>query len=134
MKKDIRFPKVEDTAVAVVRERNEKDEEVWNAYLLNFKDDTITGVLVSTKGYGVRNNEQVKTSVLRHFLDEVGPNSYAKIEMITEELMGLSNEFWVSFYHNKQIYDKKYVFVAESITDDHLREIPLIGKQGVMIE
>jgi hypothetical protein len=134
MKKDIVIPKVEDIALAIVQEENNLKQKEWNVYLLNFKQEPIEGVLVSSKGYGKKEGEAVKTSMLRHFLDEVGPNSFKKIEPIQEELFGLSNEYWLSFYHNRVMYDKKYVFLAESVQDQHLITVPVIGKPGVMIK
>lgn len=134
MKKDIKIPKVEDVAMAVVQETNELGEGVWNAYLLNLKDIEIYGVLVTSKGYGNKDGENVKTSTLRHFLDRIPAKSYAKVEEVMTDLFGLSNEFWVSFYEKAVIHDKKYIFLPETITDTNLINIPLINKPGVMIK
>ena len=125
---------VEDVAVAIVREENDKGETEWNVYLLNLKNEEIEGVLVTSSGYGELAGEQRKTSTLRHFLDIVPAHSFAKIEPIMSDLFGLSNQYWVSFYLNKQIYDKKYVFLAESIREENFITIPLIKKKGVMIK
>lgn len=136
MKKDIPIPKVENIAVAVVKELNEeKTHEVYNVYLLNFKNHLIKNTLVSSKGYGenAMTGELIKTSTLRHFLGDVDANSYAKIEPIMEEVFGISNEFWVSFFDNNQLHDKKFIFLAESITDQNMIIVPLINKRGVMI-
>lgn len=134
MRKDIVIPKVEDIAVAVVQELNEKNEQIWNAYLINLKKEKIKGVLVSTKGYGIKKGQQIKTSILRHFLDEMNPKSYKKIERITDELVTVSNEFWVSFYLDKKMYDKKYIFLAEAISKENFVDVPIIEKKGVMIQ
>jgi hypothetical protein len=133
MKKDIDPPVVEDVGVAVVKEKNKEGAEEWNVYLLNFKKEAIEGVLVTSTGYGELNGETRKTSTLRHFLDIVGPGSYSKIEPIQEEVFGLSNEFWVSFFQHKTMYDKQYIFLAESICESNLIQIPLINKKGVLI-
>ena len=133
MIKDIPELKVENIAIAVVKEKNELDETVWNSYLLNLKEEKIEGVLVTSSGYGELNEEKVKTSTLRHFLDEVEPKSFVKIEPIIEEVFGINNEYWLSFYLNKTMYDKRYVFLAESITESNFTNIPLINKKGVMI-
>ena len=132
MKKDIVFPKVEDIAMAVVKEEKD-DQSLWRAYLLNLKKVEISGVLVASKGYGQQEGRTIKTSVLRHFYEMIGPRSYAMIELITDNLIGISNEFWVSFYQGKTIYDKKYVFVAESIQENNLTQIPLLGRPGILI-
>jgi hypothetical protein len=133
MIKDIPKHDVEDVFVAVVKEKNELDVDVWNVYLISHKDIAIEGVLVSSKGYGLLNGEEVKTSMLRHFLDVLPPMSYAKIEPIMEDVFGLFNEYWLSFYINKVMYDKKFIFPPETINDDYLTTIPLIEKKGVMI-
>lgn len=133
MKKDIKPPVVEDVAVAIVQEEGEDGILVWNSYLLNLKDVEIEGVIVSTKGYGRKDKRDVKTSMLRHFLDTMGPKSFAKIEPIVDDLVGLSNEFWVSFYQDKVMHDKKYIFMAESLTEQNMIKVPLIEKRGVMI-
>ena len=134
MKKDIIPPVVENVAIAVVKEQNELDQTIWNVYLLNFKKEKIEGVLVTSKGYGVYNNEDVKTSTLRHFLDEVNANDFKKIEPIVETVFGLNNEFWVSFFMKNVMYDKKYIFLPETIKDENFILIPLIKKKGVMIK
>lgn len=120
--------------MAVVKEENELGEEVWNAYLLNMKEIEIYGVLVASKGYGKKDGEKVKTSTLRHFLDTIPPKGYAKVEAVMTDLFGLSNEFWVSFYVNRVIYDKKYIFLPETLVEKNLVNIPLINKPGVMIK
>lgn len=134
MKKDIPVYEVKDIAIAIVKEENELAQTIWNVYMLNLKETQIEGVLVTSKGYGIVNDEKLLTSTLRHFLDKIAPMSYLKIEPIMEDVFGLTNEFWVSFYHNKILYDKKYIFLAESITQENLITVPLINKPGVMIK
>lgn len=133
MKKDINPPKVEDIAVAVVEEENNLKQKEWNAYLINMKNTTIEGVLVSSKGYGQLDGEMKKTAMLRHFLDEMKPRTYKKIEGLTQDLFAISNEFWVSFYLDKKMFDKKYIFLAESIKEDNFINVPIIEKRGVLI-
>jgi len=71
MIKDIPELIVENIAIAIVREKNELDEAVWNSYLLNLKDQKIEGVLVTSTGYGELNAEKIRKSTLRHLLEEV---------------------------------------------------------------
>ena len=134
MRVDITIPKVENIALAIVREENNLNEWEWNAYVINLKNHEIEGVLVTSKGYGKKDGEKVKTSVIRHFLDKIAANSFKKIEPIQKELFGLNNEYWLSFYNNSVMYDKKFVFLAESVQNDHLIKVPIINKLGVMIK
>jgi hypothetical protein len=136
MKEDINFPEVKDIAIAIVKELNEeKTHEVYNVYFLNLKDTPVEGVLVVSKGYGKHpdNDETIKTSVLRHSLGTVEPKSFVKVEQIMENVFGLNNEYWVSYFENKQMHDKKYVFLPETILENNFVDIPLINKKGVII-
>lgn len=133
MKKDIEDPKVEDIAIAAVLDQSPTGEEQWYIYLINLKNISLNNVLVSSKGYGQLNEERIETSQLRHYIAELPAKSYARIEPIMPELFGISNQYWVSFYLGKQIYDKKYVFVAESIREENFTELPLMGRKGVML-
>jgi hypothetical protein len=134
MKKDIIPPVVEDIAVAVIKELNDSNETEWNVYLINLKQEKIEGVLVTSKGYGIYNDEEVKTSTLRHFLDVVEPTDFKKIEPIVDTVFGLNNEFWVSFFIKNVMYDKKYIFLPETIKEENFTLIPCINKKGVMIK
>lgn len=118
--------------MAVVRLGDANDDD-WAVYLINRKNVPLRNVLVSSKGYGTINGEEVRTSVLRHFFDDVPPNSFVKIEKITYEVFGLNNEYLLSFYIEGDIYDRKYIFLPESITTPNLVKIPLVGLPGVLI-
>jgi len=133
MIKDIVIEKVTDVAVAIVPETSDGGDTEWSVYLLNLKADAIDGVLISSKGYGNIDGKDVKTSTLRQFWEKVGGKACVKVELIEKKLFGLTNEFWVSFWHHGILYDKRYLFVTESIIEDHFTQVPLIGKPGVMI-
>jgi len=128
MKGDIQYPEVRDVSVAAIL-----DDTDWGVYLINQKDVPLEGVLVSSRGYGKIGDEDVETSVLRHFLDMVAPKSFVKIEPIMEDVFRLSNEYWLSFYIDGVIYDKKFIFLPETINSTFFSTIPIIGKKGVLI-
>lgn len=134
MKKDIEIPVVEDVWVAIVHDPIENEETEWDVYLLNMKDQEIEGVLISSRGYSSIENDDRKTATFRHFLDVIPAKSFKKIEPISSEVFGLNNEYWVSFYLNKKMYDKKYIFLTETIKKEHFIDIPLINKKGVLIK
>ena len=90
-------------------------------------------MIVSSKGYGSYKGESVKTSTLRQFLGTMDGNSYTLVEPIQKKVFGLNNEYWVSFYIGKEIFDKKFIFLPESITEEYFTTIPLINELGVMI-
>lgn len=134
MKKDIEDPKVEGIAIAAIPENNaESGDREWYIYLLNLKDIPITNVIVSSRGYGQVEEEKVETSQLRHFVEELPARSFAKIEPIMENLFGISNQYWVSFYIDRKIFDKKYVFLPETIQEKNLTKLPLLEIKGVLL-
>ncbi|GHE34613.1 hypothetical protein [Sphingobacterium griseoflavum] len=133
MKKDLPENIVEDISIAVVLERESPSEKVWNVYLVNEKQDPLANVLISSKGYGQKDGRDVKTTVLRHFIGDVAAMSTVKVEAIDTQVFGLTNEYWLSYYIDNTIYDKKYIFLPESIVDEHLMKIPLVNKPGILI-
>ena len=103
MKKDIELPKVEGVAMAVVPKEDELGKTEWSAFLINMRKEVLENVLISSRGYGEdkRTGEKIKTSTLRHYLENVDPNSYSKIELVPENLFGLKSQ---NFSKLKLIY------------------------------
>lgn len=133
MKRDIEQRKVEDIALVIAPRPYGEDEELWDTYLLNLKEEPIENVLVSSRGYGSIDGEKMRTTTLRHFFARIGPREVVQIEPIQVKLFDITNEYWVSFNYDDFMFDKKYVFVAGSINADHFIRIPILDRQGVMI-
>jgi hypothetical protein len=133
MKKDIPDNTVEDIAIAVALEKESIETKIWYVYLINLKRTAIENVLITSKGYGEKNGETVKTSVLRHMFPLVESGAFVLVEPIDEETFGLTNEYWLSYYIKGQIFDKKFIFLPESIIDSNFIKLPVLNKPGVMI-
>ncbi len=133
MKADLPENIVEDVAIAVVLMSETPEVKNWTVYLVNLKNVPITNVLITSKGYGEKDGKQVKTSLLRHFIGDVPAQGSAGVEAIDPAVFGLTNEYWLSYYIDGTIYDKKFIFLPESIVDDNLIRIPVLNKPGVMI-
>ena len=134
MIKDLPENNVQDIAIAVALEKENAEHKTWYVYLINLKDQPIETVLITSKGYGEKDGEQVKTSTLRHMFPKLEPGKYVVIEPIDEATFGLTNEYWISFYTGKDIYDKKFIFLPESIVDANFIKLPVVNKPGVMIK
>ena len=136
MKKDIPQHKVADLAIAILpREENGfQEEDLWDVFVLNMKNETIENVLVNSRGYGELEGEPMRTTILRHFFNEIGPNQAVLIEPIQTKLFDIANEYWVSFTYDGYMYDKKYVFVRGSIAEENFTTVPFIERKGVMIK
>jgi len=132
MKKDIDFGAVEGVSVAVATSAGDTGEPIWNVYLLNNNTFAIENVLVASKGYGHIDGNEVKTSVLRHMFERVEAKSFVQVEPIDPAIFHINNEYWVSYYIDRKIYDKKFVFVPDSIQEENLIEISMLQLQGVL--
>ena len=131
MKKDIEIPIVEGVYIAVIKEWDEEFlAQHWNSYIINDRDTAIEMVLVVTKGY----DGDRKTSLLRHGIGTMEAKSSAKIEMLQEELLGMNNEFVVTFFAESKMYDKKYVFRKHTINENAFQNIPVMDELGVLVK
>lgn len=131
MKKDIEIPKVEKVHVAAVREFNKEFQaDEWNAYIINNKNVSIEMILIVAKGY----DGKKETSVMRHKLEKLPPHSFAKIEFIQDEVLGLNNEYQVTFFAENTMFEKSFIFKKNSVKEELQQEIPLIPKLGILAE
>lgn len=135
MIKDIPIKKVEDIAIAILpKEGGSTEDELWDAYIVNMKDKPIKNILINTKGYGYREDEKVETGTFRYFIENAPAFSAVLIEPIQSELFDIAHEFFVTFTFDGYLFDKKYMFVAGSISEMNFTQIPILDRKGVMIK
>ncbi|MEM6523533.1 MAG: hypothetical protein AAF693_07070 [Bacteroidota bacterium] len=132
MKHDIKKPEVKDVTVAIAKNINEEGNSEWSVHLINNNEVNLENTLVASKGYGEQNGEIQKTSTLRHFLETVEAKTTEQIELIQSDVFHLNNEYWVSYYIDGQIYDKRFTFVPDSITDENLTFIKELNTKGIL--
>lgn len=128
MRKDIKIPEVKNVHVAIVKE----DEELWKVYIINNNHMPINDVMVVTRGYGQRDSKEIQTSTLRHNLGTVKSKSNSAVERMDPELFDLTHEFWITFYIEENIYDKKFLFRTESLTEKNLSYIKELDAEGII--
>ena len=134
MKKDITIPEVENVFIAAVQEWSDDFmEKVWYAYLVNDSDFKIESAMVVSKAFGTIDGEMKKTSVLRHAFVEVPAVSVVKIEMIEKSVLALNNEFMLTYFIENTLYDKKFIFKANSINENNTEEVPILFVDGVIV-
>ncbi|WP_334056245.1 hypothetical protein [Polaribacter sp. P097] len=129
MKKDIQIPEVEGVEMAVVYEYNDiyKTDD-WNVYIINKKAIDLEMLVIVSQGF----SETKTTSLLRKKLEKLPANSFAKIELIQPELFKLNNRFQVTFFEGNTLYEKTFIFEANSIKEGALRMIDDLNKRGVL--
>ena len=129
MKKDIHIPEVKEVYIAVVHEYND-DYKVfdWNAYIINNKPVSLEMVIIVTKGY----SEDKKTATFRKKIESLPAKSFAKIEILLEDVLAINNLFNVSFFDGNQLFEKSFEFRKNTINEKALQEIPLMNLKGVL--
>ena len=131
MKKDIEIPIVKDVYVAIVHQWNDEFlSKEWNSYIINNRTTQIDMVLIVSKGY----DDNRQTSIMRHNLGVVDAKSFKKIELVQEDVLALNNEFFVTYYADHKIYEKRFLFPQNSVNENKLIFLPLIDKEGFLAE
>jgi len=134
MKSDIIIPTVENVFLAAVQEWSDDFiEKVWYAYLVNDSDFNLDSVMIVSKAFGTIDGEMKKTSLLRHAFIEVPAVSVVKIELMEKSVLVLNNEFMLTFFMGDKLYDRKFIFRANSITTDYVEEVPILFLDGVIV-
>jgi|TARA_Y100000385_G_C12979363_1_gene587688 hypothetical protein len=129
LKKDILIPKVKGISLAVVHEYNNTYNSYdWNAYIINERSIDLEMVIIVTKGY----SETKKTATFRKKIDVLPAKSFAKIEMLLEDVLSINNRFNVSFFEGNTLYEKSFEFKKNTINEKALQQIPLINLKGVL--
>ncbi|SNR52384.1 hypothetical protein [Lutibacter flavus] len=131
MKKDIQLPEVTNVFMAIVKEYNDTFKcEDWNAYIINNKEVELEMVLIVSKGYD--EDKLIETAVLRHKIEKLPAQSFAKVELLQEDVLKLTNFFNVTFFEGSTMFDKKFVFEKGTIKEGNLRMVPTLNKRGIL--
>ena len=134
MKSDINIPKVENVFLAAIHEWSDDFmEKVWYVYLVNDSDFVLENVMVVSQAFGTLDGEMKKTSLLRHVFLKVASVSVVKIELLETNVLRLNNEFMVTYFIGSTLFDKKFIFKAQSITPDYVEEVPILFVDGVIV-
>lgn len=133
MKADINFPAVEGVTVAIAHEPFDDTTSNWRVFILNETETALNNVLIASKGYGTNaDGEKQETSVLRFIIESLPGLSAAPIELISPEVFHLVNEYWVSYYIGDTLYDKKFLFMPDSILTENLQPLPILNVLGIL--
>ena len=131
MLKDINFSSKDTVAIALAK--NNPQDDMWIAYLLNLDDQELNTVMVSSRGYGELDGVKKETATLRWNLGEISAQSVCIIEEIPEDVLQLNNEFLISYFIENQFFNKKIILNSENVIEDFYIDLPLIHKKGILI-
>ena len=129
MKKDIEIPEVNNVHIALLYEyNNDFKTKEWNAYILNDKNTAIELVFVVSKGF----DGSIKTATMRHSMEGLEAKSFEKLEFVQDEVLELNNEFFVTFYLEGTLYEKRFLFKKGTVSEKNTSLIPLLGAHGIL--
>ncbi|GGW24953.1 hypothetical protein [Arenibacter certesii] len=129
MKKDIEIPVSKKVYVAVVHEWNEEFlVKNWNAYIINDRETSIEAVIAVSTGY----EGDHKTSTMRHGLGDIPAKAIKKIEMLQEGILAFNNEFFVTYFADNKLYEKRFVFEKNTIKENNFTSLPVMEVDGVL--
>jgi len=129
MRKDIEIPEVKDVYVAAVLEYNKDfNTHDWYVYLINAGSEPLETVLIVSQGY----DQKDVTSVMRHSIEVLPANGYARVEYLEDSVLRLDNFFTITFFIGSTLYDKRFELPAHSVIEDNRVELPVMTKQGVL--
>jgi hypothetical protein len=131
MKKDIEIKEFKGLTLVVSYAFNEiyKTND-WMAYLLNESNLELNTVLILSKGF----DEERETASMRHKIEVLPPHSFAKIELLQEEVLELNNEFRISFFVENTLFEKKFMIPKSTVKEGKLRMIKALNKRGIVFK
>ncbi|MDZ7849210.1 MAG: hypothetical protein U5L96_22205 [Owenweeksia sp.] len=130
MKSDIDFPAVTDVKMAIARSHNDKGESDWHVYVINNKPVKIHNLMIVSKAFEKEGGGGRSTSTLRHYIENLEAGDQSKVERMDPAVFSFYNEFWVSFYIGRSVFDKK--FLIAPFAEWEVSEIPELNLSGVV--
>jgi hypothetical protein len=130
MRKDIPDLTATECGIALVPADDHEKTGIWEVYFINLRSAPVEHVLVNAKGDGIVKGSAKSTATIRYYVESMPARSCQMLEAMLPELRSLTNEYWVSFRQNNQLFDKKFIVQANLVDDGPRFFIPLLGKVG----
>jgi hypothetical protein len=135
MKKDIDFPVSKEVYMAIVSEFNETYQtQDWYAYISNASSVDLEMVLIVSGGINTKTNKA--TSNIRHKIEHLPSGSFAKVELMQEELLEqVDNLFNVTYFSGGKMFDKQFEFKQGTVVKDKIKSLENFGGlKGVQVD
>ena len=134
MKKDIEIPIVKDVYVAAVLMTGDTGEQQWWLHLINDSTSPLENVMIQSRGYSnLETKAGIKTATLRKVLKVLPAKSAAKLEPIMPEVFHLFNEYWVTFFEENTLKDRKFIFGPHTIEAAFQEDLPVVKDKGIIV-
>jgi len=134
MQRDIPIREVTEVGLALIPEEAPDVGELWVAHIVNLKEHSLRNVLVNVQGGGEVDGNEKRTATVRYLIEEIGPLSSHKIEVMLPEVLSVPNRFWISFSHDNYLYDKKFIVPNDAREIMELVGIPVLHCEGLWFD
>ena len=91
--------------------------------------------MITSRGYDqTKKGLEVVSSTLRHKMGDIPFKTAVKVEMIAPEVFEIYNEYWVTFFHENRLMEKKFTFGPYTIDKEFVEDLPVIGQKGILVK
>ena len=134
MKKDILIPEVKNVFVAAVLITDDTGDQQWWIHLINDNTSPLENIMIQSRGYSNLDTKSgVKTATLRKVIKVLPAKSAAKLEPIIPEVFHLFNEYWVTFFEENALKDRKFIFGPHTIEAAFQEDLPVLKDKGILV-
>jgi hypothetical protein len=134
MKKDILIPEVKNVFVAAVLITDDTGDQQWWIHLINDNTSPLENIMIQSRGYSNLDTKSgVKTATLRKVIKVLPAKSAAKLEPIMPEVFHLFNEYWVTFFEENALKDRKFIFGPHTIEAAFQEDLPVVKDKGILV-
>ena len=134
MKKDIHIPEVKNVFVAAVLITDDTGDQQWWIHLINDNTSPLENIMIQSRGYSNLDTKSgVKTATLRKVIKVLPAKSAAKLEPIMPEVFHLFNEYWVTFFEENTLKDRKFIFGPHTIEAAIKEDLPVLKDKGILV-
>jgi hypothetical protein len=129
MRKDIEIPQAENIHIVAIKEWDQEIEAaLWTIYFVNNREEEIDTVLVMSRG----NTNDKKTTTLHRNLGNISSKDAVKVEFMADEVLGFTNEYLVTFFAENKLFERKFTFAPNSISDEKTVKLPAVDTEGIL--
>ena len=133
MKKDMEVQAVKDVYIAAVLEDKNQDS-AWYIYFINDNTEELEGIMITSSGYlHTEKGKETVSSTFRHKIGDVPPKTAIKIEIIDSQVFEIYNEYWVTFFCDNRLMERKFIFGPYTIDNNFLETVPLLKYKGILV-
>lgn len=131
MKKDIQIPVSNHLKLWAVPSYNEElGEKVWTLYVFNSSEIDLETVLVVSRG----GDRDTRTSVLRRNISVLQSSQFAKLEILTKELLEVRNEMLITYFAGSALCEITIRIEKGSLKEEHAKQLPGTDWEGLIFE